>query len=147
MTLDFGTPTPTQSTHAPHKWSFELNYSSPPPGLSANDTGSKWKRINSTKHIRTEVYYKVKALRIPTLQRIRVEVEWVVVVDRDRDASNLGLFTKPIYDGIGAKHEPSAHVVADDTAAFMDTPTPTIRLARNERARFIVTITEVEVTK
>jgi hypothetical protein len=124
-------------------WSFTLPYIKPPKGTNANDTGSKWYRINATKQVRQDTYFLTKAAKIPKLERCRVDVEWIVNTHRNRDASNLGLFTKPIYDAIGAKHDPSAHVVPDDSPAYMETPTPTIRYARDETARFVVTITEL----
>ncbi|MEA9983679.1 hypothetical protein [Subtercola sp. RTI3] len=116
--------------------------------MSANDGyGQRFARSTNTKTIRTQVWRTVQSLKIPPMLKCRVDVEWVVNLRRGRDASNLGLWTKPIYDGIGAKHEPSAHVVPDDSPEYMETPTPTIRLARAERPRFVVTITDLGATR
>ena len=126
-------------------WSFELNYAKPPRGLAANDTGSRWYRINATKVIRSESFTRTRAAHVPALERIRIDVEWVVATRRNRDASNLGLFTKPIYDGICASKGISAHIVDDDSPGFCETPIPTIRYAPDEAPRFIVTITDLGI--
>jgi hypothetical protein len=129
-------------------WSFKLPYGSPPKGLNANDSArSHWARTKATKQVRDDSYWMTHSLNIPKMHRIRVDVEWVVAIRRNRDASNLGLFTKPIYDAIGAAHEPSVHVVPDDTAEFMQTPTPTIRYEQGCTAHFIITITDISTTE
>lgn len=128
----------------PRTWSFTLNYPKPLPGMSANDGhGQRWARTRNTKIIREQVYRTVQAMKIPKLNRIRVDIEWVVSVKRGRDVTNLGLWTKPIYDGICASHEPSAHVVADDTSEYLDAPLPTITHQPGKHAHFVVIITEV----
>lgn len=86
---------------------------------------------------------KVRQLRIGVLDRVRVNVVWVVNTRARRDTDNLAPFLKAIYDGIGADSGVSAHLVEDDAPEYMEKPGATIRYERGALPHFEVTITEV----
>ncbi|RFA12128.1 hypothetical protein B7R22_16995 [Subtercola boreus] len=144
MTLNSGTPPRAESTPAtPQSWTFDLGYAKPPPGLSMNDRTHFRKRAASTSMIRDFVVWRCREVKVPKLQRIRVDVQWVVRTNGRRDTDNLAPLLKAIYDGVGADKGTSAHIVPDDAPAFMEKPEASIRLARLEQSRFVVTITDL----
>jgi hypothetical protein len=98
----------------------------------------------ATQDVRREVMARTRALHLGVLDRIRVQVTWVVGDRRKRDTDNLWPFTKAIYDGIAANRGISAHLVDDDDPAHVDKPQPIIRYEKGGRAHFEVTITEVD---
>jgi len=123
-------------------WSFILDYPKPPYGLSQNDRPRHWAiKSGAVKDIRAEVFAKVRALHLGVLEKIRVDVVWVVNTRHRRDTDNLAPFLKAIYDGIGADRGVSAHLVDDDDPDHMLKPTATIRYEKGARAHFRVTIT------
>jgi hypothetical protein len=77
------------------------------------------------------------------LDRIRVDVVWVVGDKRRRDADNAAPFLKAIYDGIGADEGVSAHLVDDDDPDHMYKAPLTFRYEKGARAHFEVCISEV----
>ncbi|WP_353809109.1 hypothetical protein [Agromyces sp. SYSU T00194] len=127
----------------PGTWTITLNYPRPPKGLSANDRVHHLAKYRATQAIRQEVAVKVQALRVPKLERVRVDVVWWVTDRRRRDVDNLSPLLKAIYDGIGADKGVSAHVVPDDAPEFMVKPSATIELLPAGRAHFEVRITNV----
>lgn len=124
-------------------WMFILDYPRPPKGLSANDRTHWSVKAGASADIRYEVMVKVRALRLGVLDRVRVDVVWVVADRRRRDTDNLAPFLKAIYDGIGADKGVSAHLVDDDDPAHMEKPGATIRYEKCARAHFEVSIAEV----
>lgn len=129
--------TPTDS------WSFILDYPRPPKGLHANDRPHWTVKSGATQDIRLEVMAKTRALHLGELERIRVDVEWVVADRRKRDTDNLAPFLKAIYDGIGANRGVSARLVEDDDPAHMEKNAATIRYEKGARPHFLVTITDL----
>ena len=123
---------------------FILDYPRPPKGLSQNDRPGHWAvRAGATADIRMEVMAKTRALKLGELDRVRVDVTWVVADKRRRDSDNLAPFLKAIYDGIGADKGVSARVVEDDDPAHMEKPSASIRYEKGSRPHFEVTITEI----
>jgi hypothetical protein len=82
-------------------------------------------------------------MNLPRVDRIRVDVAWIVKDHIRRDTDNLAPFLKAIYDGIGADKGVSAHVVPDDAPEFMEKVGATIRYDREATPHFEVTITEL----
>ncbi|OJX72812.1 hypothetical protein [Leifsonia sp. 71-9] len=126
------------------QWTFTLGYERAPKGLNANDRPSHWAvKHASTQNVRLFVSTEIRALNIPTLQKCRVDVVWVVNTRHRRDEDNLAPFLKAIYDGIGADKGISAHLVPDDAPQYMEKVGATIRYEKDAQPHFEVTITEV----
>ncbi|MBE7953602.1 hypothetical protein ILP86_04610 [Microbacterium sp. R1] len=81
--------------------------------------------------------------KIPKLQRISVQVVWVVPTRHKRDEDGPDPFCKVIYDAIGSDRGVSARIVQDDTKEFMDKPRLVIEHQPGETAHFRVEITDV----
>lgn len=128
--------------HGP--WSFTLPYPRPPRGLHANDRIHWRGKAKSSAKVRQDVFTLVRAAHVPALERIRVDVEWVVPDRRKRDTDNLAPLLKVIYDAIGSDRGISARIVEDDDPLHMSKPSATIRHSHGELAHFIVTITDIE---
>jgi hypothetical protein len=125
-------------------WSFILDYPKPPKGLSANDR-THWRvKAGAVADIRLEVMAKTRALHLGSLDKISVQVVWVVADRRRRDTDNLAPFMKAIFDGIGADKGVSAHLVEDDDPAHMIKPGALIRYEAGVRPHFEVRIAEVQ---
>lgn len=116
----------TGARRLPDQWTIRLLYPRPLPGLHANDRTHWATKARNTKTIREEVFFKVRAAHVPALERIRVDVAWVVFDARTRDTDNLGPWLKAIYDGIGSNRGISARIVDDDAPEFMEKPEATI---------------------
>lgn len=127
----------------PEQWTIRLHYPRPPKGLSANDRTHWRTKAASTKTIREEVFTKVRAAKVPALERIRVELIWYVTDRRRRDADNMAPFAKAIYDGIGADRGVSARIVEDDAPQFMEKIAPRIEHMPGGEAHFAVIITDL----
>lgn len=124
-------------------WTIVLDYPKPPKGLAANDRAHWAVKAGSTADIRLEVFAKVRALHLGVLERIQVDLTWIVADRRKRDAPNLWPFSKAICDGIAANKGVSAHLVEDDDDEHLIAPTPTIRYVKGARAHFEVVITDL----
>jgi len=134
----------TVTVETPAGWSFILDYPRPPKGLSANDRPAHWAiKHGATQDVRMEVFAKTRALKLGVLEKIRVEITWVVGDKRHRDEDGPDPFCKAIYDGIGSDRGISAHLVEDDTPEFMEKPRLVIRYEKGVRPHFEVRITEV----
>ncbi len=124
-------------------WTLSLPYSRPPKGLSANDRPHWAAKAKATAAVRELVFALARSERIPTLQRIQVEVIWVVSDKRRRDADNAAPFAKAIFDGLAADRGVSAHIVADDAPEFMTKLMPRIEYRLDESPHFEVLITDI----
>ena len=124
-------------------WAFDLNHARPPKGLSLNDRCHWRTKHENTQLIRTQAMLRTRAAKVPALERIRVDVEWVVADRRNRDTDNLAPLLKAIYDGIGSNRGTSARIVEDDDPAHMDKPAATIRFESGATPHFSVTITDL----
>ena len=129
---------------SPTSWLIRLDYPRPLRGLHANDRTHWAVRAENTLTIRNEVFYKVRAAKVPALERIQVDVTWVVFDRRTRDIDNLYPWCKAIYDAIGSNKGISARIVDDDSPEYFDKPAPTIHLAPGKGpAYFEVRITDM----
>lgn len=142
--------TPEQVQTAPAKlpqqtsWTILLNYPRPLPGLSMNDRVNRYAKARNTKTIREQIFYMVRAAHVPALERISVDIIWVVADNRTRDgAENLAPWAKAIYDGIGSNRGVSARIVEDDSPAFMVKVQPSIRLDKTVAPHFEIVITDL----
>jgi hypothetical protein len=124
-------------------WSFVLRHKRPPKGLSANDRCHWRTKHESTQLIRSQTMLRTRAAKVPSLDRVRVDVVWVVADHRNRDTDNLAPLLKAIYDGIGSNRGTSARIVADDDPAHMAKPGASIRFEAGVEPHFEVTITVI----
>lgn len=124
-------------------WTLELPYDRPPKGLHANDRVHHMVRARSAKELRERVAVLCRVAKIPKLQRISVQVVWVVPTRHKRDEDGPDPFCKVIYDAIGSDRGVSARLVADDTPEFMDKPRLVIERQPGVTAHFRVEITDV----
>jgi hypothetical protein len=125
-------------------WSFDLPYTRPPFGLSANDRPKHWgPKATNTAEVRELVFYLTRTTHVPALEKCRVDVVWVVKDRRRRDTDNLAPLLKAIYDGIGSDRGVSARIVEDDAPEFMTKPGATIRYETGCTPHFEVTITDI----
>ena len=129
---------------APGVWQFILDYPRPPKGLHANDRAHYMVRAGAVADIRLEVMAKVRALHIGVLERVSVQVVWVVATKATRDEDGPDPFCKAIYDGIGSSSRGySAHLVEDDSPEFMVKPRLTIRYEQGVHPHFEVNLTDL----
>jgi hypothetical protein len=133
----------TGPARLPEHWTIRLLYPKPPYGLSMNDRPHWAVKGKATKAVRTDVMYKVRQAKVPALERIRVDVTWMVTTRHHRDADNLAPFLKAIYDGIGSNRGISARIVEDDTPDLMQKPEATIEHLPGGEPHFVVRITDL----
>jgi crossover junction endodeoxyribonuclease RusA len=132
------------TSRLPDQWTIRLLYPRPPKGLSLNDRSHWAVKAKSTEAVRLEVMTKVRALRIPALDRIRIDITWWVTDKRRRDVDNTMPFAKAIYDGVAADKGTSARIVDDDNPLFVEKVMPRIELApKGAKAHFEVRITDL----
>jgi hypothetical protein len=108
------------TSRLPDQWTIRLLYPRPPAGLSLNDRPHFMTKARNTATVRHEVFTKVRAAKVPALERVAVDVTWIVFDARKRDSDNPAPLLKAIYDGIGANRGISARIVEDDSPEFMD---------------------------
>lgn len=124
-------------------WSFDPPFTSAPFGLSMNDRAHWGRKAKETAKVRLLVMTLTRAARVPSLDKIRVDVTWVVKDKRRRDSDNFSPLTKAIYDGIGSDRGVSARIVEDDDPAHMEKPAATIVYEKGCTQHFQVTITDL----
>lgn len=124
-------------------WILELPYDRPPKGLHSNDRVHHMVRARSTKELRERVAVLCRVAKIPKLQRISVQVVWVVPTRHKRDEDGPDPMCKVIYDAIGSDRGVSARIVQDDTKEFMDKPRLVIEHQPGALAHFRVEITDI----
>jgi hypothetical protein len=100
-------------------------------------------KARSTKELRERVAVLCRVAKIPKIQRVSVQVVWVVPTRHKRDADGPDPMTKVIYDAIGSDRGVSARLVPDDTPEFMDKPRLVIEHQPGEVAHFRVEITDI----
>lgn len=134
----------TPRRRLPDQWTIRLLYPRPPRGLSANDRVHYMAKDRAVQAVRLEVMTKVRALKLPPLERIRIEIVWWVTDNRRRDVDNVFPLAKACYDGIAADKGTSAKVVDDDTPGLVEKVMPRIeRLPKGGNAHFEVRITDL----
>lgn len=90
-------------------------------------------RHDRTKTIRTAVTRTARALKIPLLDHVRVQLHYAPGDNRRRDEDNLTTTSKPSFDGLV-----DAGIVPDDTAAWMTKLMPVIHPGRGRRQLWLV---------
>ena len=123
-------------------WTLTLPHTRPPKGLSANDRAHWAVKSKATAGIRAEVVKLATLAGIPKLQRIQVEIVWVVTDKRRRDADNAAPFAKAIFDGLAADKGVSAHIVPDDAPEYMTKLMPRIEYRPDDTPHFEVIVTD-----
>lgn len=113
---------------------FTLPWDRPP--LTANQRLHWAVKAKLTKHIR--VTAARLARDVPFLDRVEVELVWVVTDRRRRDAENPVPTLKALCDGLV-----DADVVPDDTPGFMVKRMPVIRFEAGGVRRLELTIREL----
>lgn len=124
-------------------WTLILPYPRPPKGLHSNDRVDWRVKARSAARLRDMVTLLCRTQHIPTMQRVSVQVVWVVPDKRKRDADGPDPMTKVIYDAIGSDRGTSAQLVPDDTPEFMHKPRLVIEHQPGVTAHFRVEITDV----
>ena len=124
-------------------WTLSLPYERPPKGLHSNDRVHHMVKARSKKEIRSLVARLCQEQCIPKMQRISVQVIWVVPTRHKRDADGPEPLCKSIYDAIGSDRGVSARLVPDDTPEFMDKPRLVIEHQPGVTAHFRVEITDI----
>lgn len=120
-------------------WTLVLPYPRPPKGLHANDR-AHWR---STAEVRELVVMLARSQRIPTMQRMSVQLVWVVGDHRKRDADGPDPLAKAVFDGLGSDRGVSARLVPDDDPAHMEKPRPVIEYRAGATPHFEVRITDL----
>lgn len=124
-------------------WTINLPYQRPPKGLSSNDRTVWQVKARSTAEVRRLVVNLVLAQRIPKMNRVSVEVVWVVPTKHKRDADGPDPMCKAIFDAIGSDRGVSARLVPDDDPAHMEKPRLRIEHRPGSTAHFEVTIRDL----
>jgi hypothetical protein len=124
-------------------WTLTLPYERPPAGLHANDRNHRMVRARSTKEVRETVFWLCRAQSIPKMQRVSVQIVWVVPTRHKRDTDGPEGLCKAIFDAIGSDRGVSAHIVPDDSPEFMDKPRLVIEHQPGVTAHFRVEITDI----
>lgn len=124
-------------------WVLELPYPKPPKGLSANDRVHHMVKARATAEVRRLVVLLARAKQIPPMQRVEVQVVWVVTDKRRRDSDNAAPLAKAIFDGLAADKGVSAHIVPDDAPEFMTKHMPRIEYRPDDVPHFEVHITDI----
>lgn len=104
------------------EWTLKLPFPRPPEGLHANDRCHWRVKAQSTASVRDLVMLLCRSQRVPKMQRVSVQVVWVVPDHRKRDADNCAPLLKAIFDAIGSDRGTSAHLVPDDDPEHMVKP-------------------------
>lgn len=67
-------------------WTLTLPYERPPKGLHSNDRVHHMVKARSTKNLRERIAVLCRVAKIPKMQRVSVQVVWVVPTRHKRDA-------------------------------------------------------------
>ena len=128
-------------TTQPRVWTLTFNA---PAELMSVNTNKHWRTTSPVRRAwREATVQHAKAAKLPKgVAKIRVEIELRFPTGGRRDAPNYYSYvTKPIIDALGPSrtytirkgpraglvvHEPGYGMVCDDTAEYVDFPTPTI---------------------
>lgn len=122
-------------------WTLTLPYTSIPKGLSGNYHGHWRTRHASTREVRDLVVMLARSARIPTMQRMQVELVQYVTDNRVRDADNAWPLLKACADALASNRGVSARLVPDDTDAYCRKLAP--RVVKEPPARFELVITDI----
>lgn len=106
----------------------------PRPPLTANQRLHYMARARITRDVRTAAAYAFR--NFPEVEKVRVELVWVVTDKRRRDVDNIVPTLKAVCDGLV-----DVEIVPDDTPQYMEKVMPTIELG--EKPGVIVRVTEM----
>jgi Holliday junction resolvase RusA-like endonuclease len=112
-----------------------LTFDWPRPPLTANQRLHWRKKADITRKVRRAA--TLLARDVPTLDKITVDLAWVVNTKHRRDVDNLVPTLKALCDGLV-----DADIVPDDTPEFMSKTMPTIRYEPASVAHLELTIRE-----
>jgi len=124
-------------------WILTLPYKRPPDGLSANWRGHWRVKARATAEVRTLVVALARSARITTMQRMEVELVWVVKTRTKRDPDNIFPLLKAVCDALGSDRGVSARLVQDDSPEWMAKLHPRIEYRPGEEPRFEVHVTDI----
>lgn len=124
-------------------WMLTLPFERPPKGLHANDRPHWRVKARATKDLREFVTMLCRSQNIPKMQRVSVQVIWVVPDRRKRDEDGPDPMAKAIFDAIGSDRGVSARLVEDDSPDFMSKPRPLIEYRPGEPAHFEIIIRDI----
>lgn len=124
-------------------WTLTLPFPRPPKGLHANDRPHWRTKARATADVRNLVVALVRSQNIPTMQRVSVQLVWVVTDRRKRDEDGPEPLAKAIFDAIGSDRGVSARLVPDDSPEFMDKPRPLIEYRPGDTSHFEVVIRDL----
>lgn len=107
--------------------------------LNANQRLHHMAKYRITKQLRGDAFKLAKAMRIPRLERARIDCTYEPPNRRTRDAANWHDTAKPLVDGLV-----DAGVLDDDDHTRLDGPFMHIGNV-HPRGRMVLLITELEV--
>ncbi len=106
------------STVAHDEWTLRLPFERP---LSLNARQHHYAKAREVAEWVDAVLWLAKGARIPSCQRILVELHWIPGTNRRRDPDNPVAAYKPCVDALVR-----AHVVVDDTLEYVERVFPVI---------------------
>jgi len=124
-------------------WTIILPFPKIPDGLSLNSRAHWRVKNRSTRDVRILVAHEAIRLGIPVMQRLQVELVWVVKDRRKRDVDNAVGMLKVIADALASDRGISAHLVADDSPEFCVKLMPRIERRPGATPHFEVHITDI----
>lgn len=124
-------------------WTLRLPYTKIPDGLSLNSRAHWRVKNRSTKEVRELVVMLARSERIPAMQRVQVELVWVVNTRHKRDVDNMVGLMKVISDALASDRGVSAHLVPDDSPDYCVKLMPRIEYRKDEQPHFEVVVTDI----
>lgn len=130
---------PAGAAGEPRMWTVELPERLPL--LNANDRLHWTARRDKTAAIRTVAWALATQAHIPPLRRAHIVAEYCPTDRRRRDPANWAPTAKAAVDGLV-----DAGVLPDDSAEYLDGPDMRLGLITPGGRRFLLHITELEVS-
>lgn len=112
-------------------WEVELPWDRPP--LSLNDRHNFRVKAKIVADIREVAGWKLRAAKIPHLQKVSVKLVWTVPSRVRRDTDNPTATMKPIYDALV-----DVGIIDDDTPEYLVKPETWIAYERGVRKMVLV---------
>lgn len=123
-------------------YTLTLPFTRIPNGLSGNSRHHWRVKAKSTALVR-DLVVRLAEPDIEPMNRMQVELVWVVKDHRKRDEDNMAPLFKAICDGLGSDRGVSARLVRDDSPEWMRKMHPRIEYRADETAHFEVVVTEL----
>ena len=124
-------------------WTIILPFAKIPDGLSLNSRAHWRVKHRSTRDVRILVAHEAIKACIPQMQRMQVELVWVVNDRRKRDPDNVIGLMKPVADALASNTGISVNLVADDSPEFCVKLMPRIEYRPDETPHFEVIVRDV----